>query len=177
MKTFKKNLIIPNIAIQMAQLVLHMRGIGNVLLITGMLGYGSVWAQTANPGYDKALADSMGADEYGMKSYIFVILKSGTAKIDDQQKIGELFRGHMDNINRLVEQKKLIIAGPFGENSHAYRGLFIFDSQDKDEVSAMLQTDPAIKEKLLEVELFDWYGSAALPAYLETSDKVTKIKP
>jgi hypothetical protein len=38
----------------------------------------------------------------------------------------------------------------------------------------LLDTDPAIKEKLLAVELYEWYGSAALPAYLEASEKVGK---
>ncbi len=75
--------------------------------------------------------------------------------MDDKQQISALFRGHLENINRLVEQKKLIVAGPFGKNERGYRGLFIFDSKDKVEVEAMLQTDPAIKEKLLEAELFD----------------------
>lgn len=134
-------------------------------------------AQTDNPGYDKALADSLGADEYGMKSYIFVILRTGPAQLEDKQQVSALFRGHLENINRLVEQKKLIVAGPFGKNERGYRGLFIFDSKDKVEVEAMLQTDPAIKEKLLEGELFDWYGSAALSTYLEASKRVTKKNP
>lgn len=134
-------------------------------------------AQTTNPNYDKVLADSLGADEYGMKSYIFVILKTGPAQLDDKEQIGALFRGHLENINRLVEQKKLIVAGPFGKNERNYRGLFIFDAKDKAEVETLLQTDPAIKEKLLEAELFDWYGSAALPTYLEASYRVTKRNP
>lgn len=150
------------------------------LLLLSILG--CIWctgatAQTNNPNYDKALADSLGADDYGMKSYVFVILKSGPAQLDDKQKVSELFRGHLENINRLVEQKKLIVAGPFGKNEHNYRGLFIFDSKNKAEVEALLETDPAIKEKLLEAELFDWYGSAALPTYLEASNRVTKTNP
>jgi len=52
------------------------------LLLLSILG--CIWctgatAQTNNPNYDKALADSLGADDYGMKSYVFVILKSGPA--------------------------------------------------------------------------------------------------
>jgi len=147
-----------------------------LLLLIAIGSYTGATAQIANPNYDKALADSLGADEYGMKSYVFVILKSGPAKIEDKQKIGELFRGHMDNINRLVARKKLIVAGPFGQNAHAYRGLFIFDSTNKEEVEALLQADPAIKEKLLEAELFDWYGSAALPTYLKAADQAAKTK-
>lgn len=134
-------------------------------------------AQTTNPAYDKALADSLGADDYGMKSYIFVVLKTGSANIEDKQQVSDLFRGHMDNINRLVADKKLIVAGPFGRNEQGYRGLFILDVKTKEEAQALVETDPAVKEKLLEAEFFEWYGSAALPTYLDASDKVTKTKP
>ena len=34
-------------------------------------------AQTSNQKYNKQLADSLDADEYGMKMYVLVILKSG----------------------------------------------------------------------------------------------------
>jgi hypothetical protein len=40
-----------------------------------------------------------------------------------------------------------------------------------------LETDPAIKEKLLRVELYPWYGSAAIPTYLENHDKIWKENP
>jgi len=150
---------------------------GLILVIAGILWCQVATAQSDNPNYDQALADSLEADEYGMKSYVFVILKTGPMQLDDEQKVSELFRGHLENINRLVEQKKLIVAGPFGRNDRNYRGLFIFDSKDKAEVEALLQTDPAIKEKLLEAELFDWYGSAALRTYLEASYRITKKNP
>ncbi|MBN2395104.1 MAG: hypothetical protein JXC36_01425, partial [Candidatus Atribacteria bacterium] len=32
----------------------------------------------SNPNYDKSLADKLGGDDYGMKSYFLVILKTGT---------------------------------------------------------------------------------------------------
>lgn len=134
-------------------------------------------AQTENPKYDQELADSLGADEYGMKQYIFVILKTGSNQTDDKEQINALFRGHMDNINRLVEMNKLIVAGPFVKNEQSYRGLFIFDVETKAEAEELLKTDPAIKEQLLEAELFEWYGSAALPTYLKASEKVAKKNP
>ncbi len=132
----------------------------------------------ANPNYDAALAKAVGADDYGMKSYIFVILKTGTAQLTDKKVISEHFSGHMENINRLVEQKKLIVAEPFGKNDKQYRGLFILTNiANHEEANAILQTDPAVKAGLLDVELFDWYGSAALSEYLKSSDKVWKRKP
>jgi uncharacterized protein YciI len=133
-------------------------------------------AQNTNTEYDKALADSLGADEYGMKSYILVILKTGPAKIDDKQKMDSLFRGHMENIGRLASLGKLVVAGPLGRNEKSYRGIFILNAKSTDEANSMLSTDPAIKEKIFEAELYNWYGSAALPMYLKSHDKIEKKK-
>ncbi|MCA1803565.1 MAG: hypothetical protein LC662_14040 [Rhodothermaceae bacterium] len=132
----------------------------------------------SNPNYDRALAEKLGADDYGMKRYIFVILKTGSNTTTDRELISESFRGHMDNINRLVEQGKLIVAGPLGSNDHQYRGIFILNNVDSvEEAAELMQTDLAIKNGLLDVEFLNWYGSAALPEYLPASDKVWKLKP
>tara|TARA_Y100000782_G_scaffold115322_1_gene156952 strand:+ start:4202 stop:5083 length:882 start_codon:yes stop_codon:yes gene_type:complete len=131
-----------------------------------------------NPNYDPELANELGADDYGMKSYIFVILKTGTNDTTDKAFIGKQFRGHMNNINRLVEEGKLIVAGPLNKNPNQYRGLFIFQNVNSiEEAEQLLQTDPAIAAGLLDVEIYDWYGSAALPVYLKSSDKIWKKAP
>ncbi|WP_296619760.1 hypothetical protein [Marivirga sp.] len=130
-----------------------------------------------NSNYDKNLADSLGADDYGMKSYTLVILKTGAGNIEDKARVDSLFSGHMENIGRLAEAGELIIAGPLGKNSNDYRGIFIFDEPDKAKVAELLQTDPAIKADLLAYDIYNWYGSAALPVYLETHSKIEKIKP
>lgn len=128
-----------------------------------------------NPNYDKALAVSLGGDDYGMKSYYLVILKSGKNTTSDQIFINESFKGHMENIQRLVDEGKLIVAGPLGKNGNQYRGIFILDKLNSiDEVKAILMTDPAIKNELLDYEVYPWYGSAALPQYLPFSDKIWK---
>lgn len=131
----------------------------------------------SNPNYDIALAEKLGADDYGMKSYILVVLKTGTNQTTNKAFINSSFKGHLDNINRLVEQGQLIIAGPFGKNDSGYRGIFILNVTTFEEAEKLLQTDPAIKEGLLDVSLYNWYGSAALPEYLEFSDKIWKEKP
>lgn len=135
-------------------------------------------ALNANPNYEKALADSLGGDEYGMKSYFFVILKTGTNKTTDKELISESFRGHMNNINLLIKKRKLIVAGPFDNNENSYRGIFILNNiKSIEEAKELLQTDPAIKNGLLAYEIFTWYGSAALPKYLPYSDKIWKSTP
>lgn len=127
--------------------------------------------------YDKALAESLGADEYGMKRYVFVILKTGQAVIEDRDRVNEIFRGHLDNISRLAEKGKLTLAGPLMKNEKEYRGIYILTVQTIEEAAALLETDPAIAAGLLEPELFSWYGSAALPTYMEAQKKIEKLKP
>ncbi len=134
-------------------------------------------AQQNDVAFDQSLADSLGADDYGMKTYTFVILKTGSASIDDKNVVDSLFRGHLDNINRLAESGQLIVAGPFMKNEKGYRGLFILSEKDLKKAESLLLTDPAIKEGLLAFELFNWYGAAALSTYLETQQKITKINP
>ncbi|MBU1094962.1 MAG: hypothetical protein KKB34_00660 [Bacteroidetes bacterium] len=132
----------------------------------------------SNPDYDKTLAEKLGADDYGMKSYFFVILKTGTNTTTDKELINESFRGHLDNINRLVEENKLIVAGPFGKNENDYRGIFILNNlKSIEDAKELLLSDPAIKNGLLDYEIFTWYGSAALPEYLPVSDKIWKLNP
>ena len=134
----------------------------------------ALMTQTTNPNYDAALAKKYDADDYGMKSYILVILKTGPNKTTDKAVLDSCFAGHMKNISRLVADGKLVIAGPFGKNDKTYRGIFVLNVKTFEEANLLLQTDPTIKEKILEAELYNWYGSAALPAYLEASDKVWK---
>lgn len=132
----------------------------------------------SNPKYDKVLAEKLGGDDYGMKSYFFVILKTGANQTKDKNLMSESFRGHMNNIDRLVREKKLIVAGPFGKNDKNYRGLFILNNvKTMEEAIDLLQTDPAIKSGLLAYEIFTWYGSAALPEYLPFSEKIWKSNP
>jgi uncharacterized protein YciI len=135
------------------------------------------FAQTINPDYDSTLAQTLGADDYGMKSYVLVILKTGSNTTTDQAFIDSCFRGHMNNINRLVDEGRLIVAGPLGKNDNSYRGIFIFNVKSIEEAKELVQTDPAINSGLLDVDLYNWYGSAALPVYLETSDKIWKLNP
>lgn len=123
--------------------------------------------------YDKALADSLGADDYGMKKYVLVILKTGTATVDKKTS-DSLFAGHMKNMGRMADIGKLTVAGPLQKNDHNYRGIFILNVATIEEAKALLETDPAVKARVLDADLYGWYGSAALPLYLPAVPKVQK---
>ncbi|MBL0146157.1 MAG: hypothetical protein IPP48_10620 [Chitinophagaceae bacterium] len=143
----------------------------SVLITTTALG------QIVNPRLDTTLSKKLGADEYGMKMYVFVILKTGDNKTQDKSFIDSCFAGHMTNIERLSMANQLIVAGPFEKNDSDFRGLFILNVKTIKEATQLLKTDPAIKANLLKVELYPWYGSAALSEYLNTHNKIWKIKP
>ncbi|MCA0932540.1 YciI family protein [Lutimonas saemankumensis] len=111
--------------------------------------------------YDSITAALYGADEYGMKKYVIAFLKRGPNKSLDSAKRSILQRAHLDNINKLAKDGKLVLAGPFFGNKDL-RGIYIFDVESIEEARALTATDPSIKEGVLVMELKEWYGSAAL---------------
>jgi len=149
---------------------------GVLLLSVLLISSFNLWSQNDNPAYNKALADSLGADENGMKIYYLVILKTGPNITENQESRNRLFKGHMENINRLVKMNKLVVAGPFEDNDKSYRGLFILTCNSPEEAKDLLDTDPAIKAKIFDTEIYKWYGSAALPLYLQFTDNLEKKK-
>lgn len=137
----------------------------------------SSMGQTTNPNLDTTLAKSLGADDYGMKIYILVILKTGDNKTTNKQFVDSYYTGHQANIGRLAEAKQLIVAGLFGKNNDDFRGLFILNVTSIVEANKVLETDPAIKANLLIADVYTWYGSAAIPEYLNKHNIIWKIKP
>jgi len=67
----------------------------------------------------------------------------------------EIQKGHMANINRLAEMKKLVAAGPFGDDGRL-RGIFVFRVGSLEEAKALTATDPAVQAGRLAMELHTW---------------------
>lgn len=112
--------------------------------------------------YDSSLAVRLGADAYGMKPYVMAFLKSGPNRSQNPEEAAQLQKAHLENITRLAEAGKLVLAGPFLDNSDV-RGIYIFNVATVEEARALTETDPAIQAGRLVMELHPWYGSAALP--------------
>ena len=125
--------------------------------------------------YDAELAKKVGADENGMRKYVLAILKTGPKDAEvtgDARKA--VFKGHIDNMNRLAAEGKLAVAGPFNDPEKKYRGLFILAVATVEEAKALAETDPTVKAGVLIVEYVPWYGSASLMLSNEFHEKVTK---
>ena len=147
----------------------------SIILILLLLCCQATFSQAGKPSYDEKLAKSLNAEDNGMKTYVFCLLKTGSATATKEEGT-KLFNGHMANITRLAKEGKLIVAGPFMKNDKNYRGLFILNVSTIEEAQALVQTDPAVKANLLEADLTVWYGSAALQETVKIHDKITKPK-
>lgn len=113
--------------------------------------------------FDSVAAATYGADQYGMKRYVIAFLKEGPNSDLDSARAYELQIGHMKNIGKMADEGKLAVAGPFLDNGEI-RGLYIFNVESLEEAQKLANTDPAIKEGVLTLELKEWYGTAALMA-------------
>ena len=134
-------------------------------------------AAWAGGDYDAQLAKRLGADEYGMKSYVLVMLKTGPNVSATKEERAKLFQGHMANIRRLAAEGKLVVAGPFAENERHYEGIFVFNITKVADADALLKTDPAVAAGLLAYEAYGWYGSAALQEAVSIHKRIAKASP
>jgi uncharacterized protein YciI len=113
------------------------------------------------PKYDAEMAKRLGADEYGMRSYILVILKTGPNRIPAGKERDEMFAGHFANMKRLATEGKLVMAGPL-DGVDGRRGLFVFAVSDIEEAKKLTETDPVIVKGEMTADYHKWYGSAAI---------------
>ncbi len=125
--------------------------------------------------YDSVLATQLGADSLGMKHYVIAFLKSGPNRDQDPEAAAALQRAHLNNIHRLAESGKLILAGPFLDEGDI-RGIFVFDVSSLDEAAALTATDPAVQAGRLVMELHPWYGSAAVMMVPGVHEKIAKVR-
>ncbi len=125
------------------------------------------------PQYDSVLASSLGADERGMRQYVFVILKTGPNKVPEGAERTKMFQGHFANMSRLAAEKKLVMAGPL-DGVEGRRGIFVFATSDIDEAKKMVATDPVIINGEMVAEYHKLYGSAALMMVNDVHNKIRK---
>lgn len=153
-----------------------------VSLITGCTENDNQNAQVSPPAdsletaYDEELANTLGADDYGMRRYVMAFLKAGPNRDQDSTRAAELQRAHLDNISRMAEEGNLVVAGPFLDNGEI-RGIYIFNVETVEEARKLTETDPAVQAGRLEMELHPWYGSAALMKVNEIHGQISKQNP
>lgn len=130
-------------------------------------------AATAATPFDAALAERLGADPYGMRRYVMVILKTGPTPVPKVDQRDAMFKGHFANMQRLAAEGKLAAAGPL-DGVDGWRGMFIFAVDDVEAAKALTATDPVIQSGEMIAEYHKLYSSAALMLINETHEKIAK---
>lgn len=102
--------------------------------------------------------------------HTLVYLKSGErAGTLDKVSQGAMFLGHMKNIQTLAEERKLLVAGPFGQpkSDASLRGVFVFATADEAEARALGEADPGVKAGEFRLELHAFATDTDLRPQLE----------
>ncbi len=149
--------------------------LGTLLCCGGASARDEAATETENvkAGYDEALARSLGADDYGMRSYVLVILRSSGTPVPKGEERDAMFRGHFVNMKRLSDEGKLALAGPL-DGVDGWRGLFVLAAADIDEAKRLVATDPVIEKGEMVAEYHVYYGSAALMTIRDLHGKIAK---
>ena len=123
--------------------------------------------------YDAELARSLGANDNGMRSYVLVILKTGPTRVPDGPERKKMFAGHFANMQRLADEKKLVLAGPL-DGTDGRRGIFVFATPDIDEAIRLVATDPVIIHGEMVAEFHKFFSSAALMMVNDVHKRIQK---
>jgi uncharacterized protein YciI len=75
-------------------------------------------------------------------AYIAFLVRGEKWTAERTPQTEEIQKAHLANIGRLAEMKKLVVAGPFGDNGNL-RGIFVFKVASLEEARALTLTDPA----------------------------------
>lgn len=89
------------------------------------------------------------------KTYLAFLTRGEKWTPEKTPETEEIQKGHMANINKLAEMKKLVAAGPFGDNGRL-RGIFVFRVGSLEEAKALTATDPAVQAGRLAMDIHPW---------------------
>jgi uncharacterized protein YciI len=85
--------------------------------------------------------------------YTFVFLHKRTdAPEISKEETDRIMAGHMDNINTMAKEGKLLAAGPFDGGG----GVFIFKSSSPAEVTGWMSPDPGVKANRWNIEMLPY---------------------
>ncbi len=150
-----------------------------MLLVALAIAGGNAQAQESQaaggpkPGFDAALARTLGADDYGMRAYVLVILHTGPTPVPKGDARDEMFQGHFANIQRLAKEGTLVLAGPL-DGVDGWRGLFVLAVDDIEAAKAAVATDPVVIHGEMVPEFHTYYGSAGLMTINELHGRIAK---
>jgi uncharacterized protein YciI len=104
------------------------------------------------------------AAEYEMTTYYMALLyRGGKWTPEETAETKAIQQGHMENIQRMAQMGKLVLAGPFTDNGDL-RGVFVFQNVTREEAEQLCANDPAVKAGRLRVEMHPWFSAKGIRA-------------
>lgn len=109
--------------------------------------------------------------EYNMKVYfIGIVLKGDAWTPEETPEIEELQKNHLNYIAQMLNDGKLIVAGPFVEKDEK-RGILLFNTETFEEAVELANNDPAVKVGRLKIDVLKWYAADGIMLDLEKAIK------
>jgi hypothetical protein len=125
--------------------------------------------------YDSVLAKKTGADARGMKRYVVGFLVNGPVTVSDSAENARIQMTLLKNIERLINEGSLILAGPFLGNQKQ-KGILIFNVTSIADAKKLMESDAGIKAGAFEIEYYSWFASAALTEVPRLHKSIEKIR-
>ena len=100
-----------------------------------------------------------------MRMYYMVFLRRGPAWIAAvTPETTKLSQDHRANIQRLIKEGLMVVAGPFEGTSgdRALTGIFLLRVDSRTAANTAVATDPAVKAGRFVYEIVPWWGPASL---------------
>jgi uncharacterized protein YciI len=90
-----------------------------------------------------------------MTAYLAFLVRGDKWTPDKTPETEAIQKAHLANIGRLAEMKKLVVAGPFGDDG-TLRGIFVFRVDSIEEARSLAATDPAVQAGRLALQIHPW---------------------
>jgi uncharacterized protein YciI len=99
-----------------------------------------------------------------MKKYFLCMYTSGPNRGQDQVDLAQLQKDHLAYQGDMAKNKKLCLAGPFGDNGE-WRGILILNVPNENEAKNLINNDPMVKAGRLAYILKPWWGAVGTALY------------
>lgn len=100
--------------------------------------------------------------EYEMTTYYMAFLKKGPKwSPEETEETKKVQAAHLANIQKLVDEGKMILAGPFLDEWEV-RGIFVYKVDSMEEAIELTKLDPAVLSGRLSLEVHPWYSAKGI---------------
>lgn len=122
-----------------------------VFFISSLAGVNSILAQNES-----------NEPKYEMTTYYMAFLKKGPKwSPEETEETKKVQAAHLANIQKLVDEGKMILAGPFLDDWEV-RGIFVYKVDSMEEAIELTKLDPAVLSGRLSLEVHPWYSAKGI---------------